>query len=333
MKPSIVQLQQLIGNRKAYAVQQPDGSYRPVTKPLTPSVLAQHRARKMTVGTYINAGTKARTLVFDIDSGVDSQEYKEILTALRELGIPERSVGTEFTGSKGYHVWVVLAQYVEASDLRRVGRATLALAGVSCEVNPKQDEAKNLGNLVKLPGGIHQVTKKTNDFIDRIPQPMTATHLKTVLAKLPEEPKISRYEPVDGLRCMTVAQEGLCKGGRNRGLFQLATMLRRSGVAEEHTEHILRQSALRAKPPVDEDEVQSILRSSRNSGPICTQLPEESRCEECPVMRGKGLYCKPGQLKHGAEGELLVVTMGRSKGKNQRELEHPDIEQAIARLK
>lgn len=94
-------------------------------------VLASHKDTSNTVGTYLLDGDKARTLVFDIDNEDNALEQAQaIREELVRLGFPKRSVGIEFSGRKGYHVWLVLGDYVAAADLRRVGRVCLAAIGL-----------------------------------------------------------------------------------------------------------------------------------------------------------------------------------------------------------
>lgn len=318
---------QLVGNKGAYAVQSADGSWTPVRERITPAVLLAHLRGEVTVGTYVLDGDKARTLVFDIDE-TNIEQANDIESALVDVGVPDRSIATEYSGRKGYHVWVLLSQPVPAQELRRLGKTVVVMAGVDCEVFPKQDRATDLGNLVKLPGGIHQVTGNRCDFFGRRPQPMSAKEVwPRVLAKLPKAAEVSSAGPPPALNCMACIQEGVDEGGRNRSLFHMAAMLRRSGLAEEFIADVLTEVAGRCTPAVSEAEVQSILSSSRTSGPICSQLPAELQCEDCPILRPRNrLQLKSGQLRHGGDGELVVVQLGRKGFKDSvRELEHPDI--------
>lgn len=336
MPLTIYRLQQLVGNQRLYAEQRPDGSWFPVERPLSRAVLHDHMKGKRTVGTYVLDEDKARTLVFDLD-GVVEGDYgppSAIVDSLKELGVPQRSIGVEWSGRKGYHVWVLLGSYVLAKELRRVGRAVLALAEVECEVFPKQDRATKYGNLVKLPGGVHRVSGRPNHFVIEpsrgwgLPQPLSVAHLKRVLADLPPEPDVRTSEgPPPVLECLHRIQEGVAEGGRNHSMYHLAVMLRRGGLADEYVDVVVHQVAEeRCDPPLPTGEVNTLLESSKQGGPVCHQLPESVRCKECPIKRPKGLYTKPGQLRHGAEGELAVVELGHRKaGRKTVELKHPDI--------
>lgn len=342
-KPTVVQLQRLVGNPDAYAVQNENSTYTPVREKLTASVLQAHLDETITVGTYIghlqDGATIARTLVFDVDTGgVEAlEQVSAIQRALsEELGVPASCMGIEFSGKKGYHLWLPLQEPRPNSELRRVGRAALALAKVSCEVYPKQDEVRDLGNLVKLPGGLHRVSGKQNDFLDRVPVPLPLLHWERVYGQLPEEQHARRAASESRFPCIaSIQEEGVREGSRNIQLFHLAAMLRRAGVTDENVDIIVRKTN-EMGDPLDEEELGNLLGSSRNGGPICSQLPEERRCGElCLMNRMKGLRILPQQLRNGIEGEPVVVTLSKRAEKNgvwSIELAHDDIKSAKAVL-
>lgn len=343
-KPSLVQLQRLVGNPDAYAVQNENGSYTPVRETLSDDVLRAHLAQKVTVGTYIghveDGATIARTLVFDVDTG--GSEALEQVSAIRntlseELGVPASCMGIEFSGKKGYHLWLPLQDPRPNSELRRVGRAALALAKVSCEVYPKQDEVRDLGNLVKLPGGVHRVSGNTNDFIDRVPTPLPLVHWERLLGQMPEEVHARRGPSEWRFPCIAAIQEeGVREGSRNIQLFHLATMLRRAGVTDENVDIIVRKTN-ELGDPLYEDELNTLLDSSKMSGPICGSLPEERKCGDlCILNRMKGLRTLPRQLRYAQEGEPVVVLLQKRETKNgvtTIEMTHDDIKGAKAVLK
>ena len=324
MKPTLEALWGLVGSRSAYALQQNDGTYRPVRKPVTNQVLMWHLAGHETVGTYIghNVGdqTMAKTLCFDVDSGPDTalDEIRAIKQALiDELGVPPECLGIEFSGKKGYHLWLPLIGLRPNAEFRRVGRAALLLAGVKSEVYPKQDKVKDLGNLVKLPGGIHKVTGNHNDFIDTVPFPMRMDAWMRLLEVLPEEVHARRGTEDFRFPCVATICDGVKEGSRNNALFHLSAMLRRNGVPMDMVELVVR--AVNDKgDPVTEEEMQGILNGG--AGPICESLTDEQRCpnELCIKTQLGGLKARPGQLRYAGKGEGVVLeVVGReSKGGN-----------------
>ena len=330
-RPTVQQLKQLVGNPSAYAVQWVDGNgYTPVREPLTNSVLNQHLVGDRTIGTYIVYKDEAKTLVFDIDTaGVLKDPALDEATligdALYDLGIPNRHIGIEFSGSKGYHVWVVMQSWVSATSLRRLGRAVLSATGIECEVFPKQSKASDLGNLVKLPYGIHRKTGVRADMLTAWPVPLPIASLYRILEDVPEV-SIPTGEAAPTLECMAAIQEGPTEGWRNKGLFHLATMLYRASVSAPNVRLVVEQANQKAEPkPLDPWEVDQLLASADSSGPICADLPAGVQCPECPIRRSKGLYCKPGQIRYGGEGELAVIQLGKRRKGGELELIHPDL--------
>ena len=323
-----MKLADLIGNPDCYAVQSEDGSWRPVDEPLTPAILESHKKGGQTVGTYVLNGDKARTLVFDVDEGDDAVAKARttlVWDALKELGIPGECIGIEFSGRKGYHVWVVMAGYAPASNLRRIGRAVLALADVDCEVFPKQDSAVKYGNLIKLPMGVHQVTKKRNDWVTPPKRKLGKGEYTDLLSLLPPEPTKVRANGYDPFPCLASIQDGLSEGGRNNALFHLAVMLRRGGLSEENLVEVIHRSNQKNEPPLSDVEVDTLIESSKNSGPLCGSMPDSLHCgDACIVKRVAGLVVKPGQVRHAAPGQNIVVTCTNRVGKLV-ELDHPDM--------
>lgn len=350
---NLVQLRRLVGNPDAYAKQNEDGSWLPVREPLDDAVLVGHLEKRITVGTYVGhriatgrstgvpelgSATVARTLVLDYDTGDAARtQANEARRALLALHVPETNIGIEFSGRKGYHVWVVLQKPVPNAELRRLGRAALVLAEhpSATEVFPKQDEVRDLGNLVKLPGGVHRVSGRENNFIGMVPIPMPPASWQRVLAGLPEEVRAKHSGPVDNrFPCLASIQEGVSEGGRNIQLFHLATMFRRHG-AEDELVSIILQHVNSLGDPLDDAELESIVRSSAHSGPICGQLPQDMQddCgDNCIRARLAGLTCRPGQVRNAQVGESVVVTLA-SREEDKVSFAHDDLESTKGRLR
>ncbi len=349
-KPKMAELVELVGNPDVYAVQHKDGSWHPVREPLTPAVLRAHRKGDITVGTYIVAPPdQARTLVLDIDAAdEDEQRYqlRAVVQVLIELnkGIDPDVGGTlhwfiEESGRKGYHVWIVADEYMDAAVLYRLGRGIRDEAGYpAMEVFPKQTEVRDLGNLVKLPGGFHAVTGKPNDTL----QPELEANPVELLVRL------SALYPEVGLRkraggtpqaieypCVHDIQGGVREGGRNIHLFHLAVMLRKFSLTDENVELLVRRANdASVDGPLPEDELVSILDNSAFSGPVCGQLSDDVNCgEQCILARHSGLYTRAGALKWATDGEIVTVEVkDRTDDGQIVELVHPDIVQGRAIL-
>jgi len=345
-KPTGKQLLALVGNPDVYAVQRKNGSWSPVRERLTPKVIRAHRAGEVTVGTYIvKPPNLARTLVFDIDEKDEKERTKMLNQVCRTLESLDSAYGpglywaVEFSGMKGWHVWVVSDEYIESAILYRLGRGIREEAGYpAMEVFPKQTEVRDLGNLVKLPGGVHAVSGNENNFIGAATRPTDHFLLEKMAEQYPEiglhgrrvdAPVVIEYP------CVNDIQKGAREGNRNTSLFHLATMLRRFSISDENIEYILgRANELGADGPLDPAELESIIENSQWSGPICGQLPDDVHCaDQCIIARHTGLYTRPGSLKWGAEGEVATVELGeRTVEGTVIELKHPDMIQGRAVL-
>lgn len=347
-KPTNEELQGLVGNPDVYAVQHKDGAWTPVREKLTPGVIRRHMRGDITVGTYVvNPPDQARTLVLDLDAETDEVQDKmltRVLDVIHALQKTEKQLtyGVEFSGRKGYHVWVVADDYMEAATLYRLGRGIREEAGYpAMEVFPKQTEVRDLGNLVKLPGGFHAVTGKANDFITqghsegvRVPTP---TEVLTSLAALyPEVHGRARRDGEESIEypCVANIQAGVEQGGRNIHLFHLATMLRKFSIADDNVTTIIERANEASGDPLLPDEIEGILDNSRFSGPVCDQLSDDVSCgEQCIKARHPGLFTRAGALAHAPVGEEVVVTVGeRGDDDLTVELEHPDMVQGRAIL-
>lgn len=190
------------GREDVYARQwcRPDDrrvGYTPVHEPLTPAVIRQHLLGSFTVGVYpIRLDQTATWFAIDLDirstdletarrDHAYATELREqmrstgtaILQALRELGLDPLF---ENSGYKGRHYWVFLQQPQEARVLHHLGRMLLARlqtllpASFSLEFFPKQARrsGKGLGNLIKLPLGIHQKTGYRSVLLDDAGRPV-----------------------------------------------------------------------------------------------------------------------------------------------------------------
>ena len=164
--------------------------YVPVREPLTEDVIQSHLRGDTTVGVYpIFDRDKAQFLALDIDIKKETLnkalQNNTLMDALREqvckdirrvcagsasLNLP---VHIEDSGNKGAHIWLFFEKPMRASDLRAYGRAFAKRFGPPSEALqwewfPKQDTIgdNELGNLIKLPLGIHRKTGRRALFID-----------------------------------------------------------------------------------------------------------------------------------------------------------------------
>jgi len=168
--------------------------YSPVYKPYTPQIAYNHLLGNYTTGIYLTKSDgDTRILAFDIDITSDAinsaRGSSEKATELRKtvfdyagkffnfLKNENLNPVLEDSGYKGAHIWIVFNKWAKCGLLRRLGEALLVANGnvpsdISVEIFPKQKfRPKKLGNLIKLPLGIHRKTGKRSVLLDSNAKP------------------------------------------------------------------------------------------------------------------------------------------------------------------
>lgn len=172
-----------------HAKQTSTGGYKTVKTPITDELLKRHIDGKETIGAYqLDEHDTVKFSCIDIDINKtewSKKDYKfedwkdkiykqinEIKNKLAKHGITGYA---EISGFKGAHVWYFFSSPVPAGivkDLNKVlfGEIQSVDPGITLEFFPKQDSigSSGLGNLVKLPGGLHTKSKKFSYFVDDI---------------------------------------------------------------------------------------------------------------------------------------------------------------------
>ncbi len=172
-----------------------DIGYSPVRASLSSGLVAAHLRGDQTLGSYVvRHGDVGTQLIFDIDirkkslqrswgdpeaiahlRSVVDEAGRELLVHLRGCGLDPLLVDSGF---KGRHLWCILQHPQPAGLIRDVGHALLtsgpeAHPQVRVEVFPKQARvpAGGLGNLVKLPMGLHLRTDRRCVLLDDAGRP------------------------------------------------------------------------------------------------------------------------------------------------------------------
>ncbi|MCK6508151.1 hypothetical protein L6R53_33095, partial [Myxococcota bacterium] len=178
------------------AGQRAEVGWSPVHTPLVPDLVQAHLDGGLTLGSYlVRHGDRCAQLVLDVDASPEALErawgHPERARALREElhraglllrdHLRERGLHPLLvdSGFKGRHLWCLLDGEPTAADVRAAGHALLHQApplppGLSVEVFPKQDHvpAGGLGNLVKLPLGVHLRSGRRSALLDEAGQPL-----------------------------------------------------------------------------------------------------------------------------------------------------------------
>jgi hypothetical protein len=163
--------------------------YVPVRRPMAPQDVEDHLRGRRTYGFYLlTSAGMVKTAVLDADLNAEfrreklaaderdrlRRERRYLITRVREIATEIGMVPlSEFSGGKGFHFWFFFEPAVPAATAKNALdgiRHVLAkdLTVFNLEVFPKQERlgGKGLGNLVKLPLGIHRLSGKSSFFID-----------------------------------------------------------------------------------------------------------------------------------------------------------------------
>lgn len=161
--------------------------YVPVRRAICLQDVEDHLLGRKTYGIYLlNSDNKVRCGVIDVDivsrfrTGKIAAQDRRVLQReknylesriyqmCRDLGI---SPLMEFSGNKGFHFWFLFERPVAAEKVKSLLQQLAQplnkdLTAFDLEVFPKQDQlkGKGLGNLVKLPLGIHRFSGKPSFF-------------------------------------------------------------------------------------------------------------------------------------------------------------------------
>lgn len=178
--------QTFVSRSDAYAIQNRDGSYLKIEKELTFDDINEHLEGTKTIGIYqIDANNQTKLLCLDIDlrsnafenNNISDEQWRRLRDTASSLVRVCVETGIkpllEYSGRRGYHLWVFFNNPIEASIARNQGNWLRNKAGrldddIAIEVFPKQDSISEngFGNLIKLPLGVHQVSGERSKLLD-----------------------------------------------------------------------------------------------------------------------------------------------------------------------
>ena len=169
-----------------------------VDAPLDAPAVRQHLRAERTLAIHLRLvdGT-VKTWVLDVDVGkrglilnppgspgfykmLDTArtDAMSLAAALRDHGVPAH---VEWTGRRGYHVWVFLDKPVSLAPARQALRALADSVpgppdGITREILPQEPQGRDAteGTAVKLPLGAHVLTGEMSYFLDSSGQPVSS---------------------------------------------------------------------------------------------------------------------------------------------------------------
>lgn len=302
--------------------------------PLERRHLAAHLAGEMTVGVYQLCENTVTWVCFDVDiskgTEVTDETWKQVRIQTRRLARHVYEFGipfiVEFSGNRGMHLWVFFATPVQAADAYAFGHFILqgveVIDGLHIELYPKQPHTQNLGNLVKLPLGVHRKSGKRTMFVKPSFEPyedqwaalartrkMTADELAAFIAEHNVETdvltnwKVRDTDYGRGLPCFTnIMKQGISEGSRDEVTFRLAVFLKNHGLPMDVTRGAILEWNDKNDPPLSEYEVEEKIESAYNRDyshfaclrpefePFCDPncMFYENRVKSLKKLRGKG---------------------------------------------
>jgi hypothetical protein len=260
------------------------GGYKVVHRKLSNQIIERHLKGELTIGLYCTPNGFSKWLCIDIDN-LEKSAVREVQNHARRFHIPYT---TEFSGKKGYHLWV----FFDSLYPNRIARALASVFSFNHEIFPKQDRITpgKLGNLVKAPLGIHQGTGKRCLFLNHDLNPeqdqydvltsfkrinpiqIMKTEMPEIWSRIHQDfKKTSHAKPSQYSNqiplikdCVRIAiLNGTIRGRRNQIGHIIASELRNSGM------HILTSENLLVKiwnqqnnPPLEYRELKRIIDSA-----------------------------------------------------------------------
>ena len=157
-----------------YPQQLSDGRYVCMKKPLTTSLLIDHLAGKLTLGTYLlNRRSEAKFIVLDADDDAHFSLLSQATAKLAGEGAP----GYLEKSRRGGHLWLFFAHTISGRDARAFGKGIIQTYELGrVELYPKQDKlTSGPGSLIRLPFGVHQKSGKRYGFMTPDSEPLSTT--------------------------------------------------------------------------------------------------------------------------------------------------------------
>lgn len=229
----------------------------------------------------------------------------------------QRALLLERSGNKGWHVWLFLDSPLPARQVRAWAKVEKWNHLWPLEIFPKQDtvDAGGFGNLVKLPLGKHTVSGNWSEFV---PVPGWATGIEDVVplpsSLVPQPPVASPSGSREGrgasrtggigattpFPCVTrIVNEGLDRGVRDLGFFQMALYCYSHGLPEDMAlDWCLRVNDL--GDPLPEREVRTKVKSAytgRYEGARCGNDWLRDFCPAAGTPECKGWSVSKGMVK------------------------------------
>ena len=166
-----MEIDKFIGRSDRYAIQTSNGHYVCVDKPMTAQDLKDHVKGTKTLATYVlddNNMVSFGCIDVDINEQMKTLEETKVVGEHIYTLFPEFERVLEFSGRRGYHIWIFFKKKEPAKLVKDLILTRLRREGYNkIEVFPKQTKltGKGFGNCIKMPMGIHKKSGKRSEIL------------------------------------------------------------------------------------------------------------------------------------------------------------------------
>ncbi|MGB9698110.1 MAG: CRISPR-associated primase-polymerase type A1 [Thermodesulfobacteriota bacterium] len=305
------------GREAVYARQwvSPTGNtgYTPVQEPFTMQVAKNHILGHYTVGIYqLRLDNTVNFIAFDVDiaksaiaRGITDQKvwqrqvqsaHKFACQLLDISASYELPFYLEDSGFKGRHLWLFLERPIPAKAAKRFAEGLVSHLsppppGVHLEIFPKQSyvSGEGLGNLIKLPLGIHRKTGRRGLFIHPDGQPV-----ENQLAFLDNIQKVKREKIYETIQRIF----GQVSGAITRNMEMETQGKEVQPPIEDSQTEIISSTAIEEYHPDQDLQLQFLLNSCEVLGFLASKVNDE---KELTNDERNVLTYVIGHLDKGAE--------------------------------
>jgi len=265
---------------------------------ITKGHVKNHLIGDITLGIYTTrADQTSKWLCLDVDD-MDVALVQKLVARVEDRFGPNACL-VEFSGTKGYHIWLFFDEPKSVRTVVELGR--LLTKDVCVEIYPKQVEIDGIGNLVKLPLGIQKKTHERCWFVDKDTfesfsdqwEPLQNVRLINYLGYFPEEPSKTIIKLHDeGLPCFgNMMEQGFEEGARDVGLFKLGCYWRKSGIPFDMAINLAHMVNGRSSQPFSdelvEEKIESAYKRPYSQFPCQEQILDQYCSSSCQFFASK----------------------------------------------
>ncbi|WP_415277429.1 reverse transcriptase domain-containing protein [Clostridium perfringens] len=143
--------------------------YEEIKFKITSKEFENHINGKYCFAKNLNSNGKSNILVLDLDNKSDLDKAKKEAEKIQNI-LLGREIDSyiEFSGMKGYHVWIFFYEYIEIDLLNIWIERILEKASLTSniEIRPKKEIIAESEEIIKLPLGLHPISNERCEFLD-----------------------------------------------------------------------------------------------------------------------------------------------------------------------